>query len=378
MGFSMDKEEKRVIVKVAYNYVQLGKLDRALEEYKKLVAIDPMDFLVHSMMAEIYLKKGDKEQAISEFLKAGSLLQATNNLEKAVHAYNHILKLEPSHVESQTKIAEIVRTRLVEIDDLMRRGFVSNATEMCERLLQRLPQHPELEKKFKEIEQAGNAGVRGSAVKAEEHANQEMLANLLLMAQQYEKQESWEEAVEAYITILRLQPSEQVQERLRGIYRHLSRKEKSQTVWDRISAERQKNVEMAKQMAKSQDKPQTESAVARLMNRIAQESGTPGKPQPGQDLDRLRQQAEEKLRLAVQDRRERERQKTAPVEESSARRAEAEQESNVQLLLTQAQMYVQQNLLADAMRLAQNILEQDPQNKDVRGILLQIFQKKKL
>lgn len=375
----MDKEEKRVIVKVAYNYVQLGKLDRALEEYKKLVTIDPMDFLVHSMMAEIYVKKGEKEQAVSEFLKAGSLLQATNNLEKAVHAYNHILKLDPAHAEAQAKIGEIVRTRLVEIDDLMRRGFVANAAEMCERLLQRLPQHPELEKKLEEIGRAGNAGARVSEVKADENANREMFANLMLMAQQYEKQESWEEAVEAYITVLRLQPkNEQVQERLREIYRHLSRTDKSRAIWDRISAERLQNVEKAKQMAKTQDKPQAESAVARLMNRIAQESGTPSKAQPAQDLDRLRQQAEEKLRLAVQDRRERERQKATPAEESSAHRAEAEQESNVQLLLTQAQMYVQQNLLADAMRLAQNILEQDPQNKDVRGILLQIFQKKNL
>lgn len=375
----MDKEEKRVIVKVAYNYVQLGKLDRALEEYKKLVAIDPMDFLVHSMMAEIYAKKNDKEQAIGEFLKAASLLRATNNLEKAVHAYNHILKLDPNHAEAQAKIAEIVRIRLVEIDDLMHRGLAANATEMCERLLQKLPQHPELEKKLKEIEGVESAGGRSTPGKAEEHTNQEMLANLLLMAQQYEKQESWEEAVEAYITVLRLQPkNEQVQERLREIYRHLSRKEKSQVVWDRISAERQQNVEQAKQLAKTQDKPQAESAVARIMNRIAQESGAQAKSQPVQDLERLRQQAEEKLRLAVQDRRERERQKAMPVEEPSVRRADAEQESNVQLLLTQAQMYVQQNLLADAMRLAQNILEQDPQNKDVRGILLQIFQKKNL
>ncbi|MEW6515679.1 MAG: tetratricopeptide repeat protein [candidate division FCPU426 bacterium] len=376
----MDKEEKKIIVKVAYNYVQQGKLDRALEEYKKLVAIDPMDFLVHSMMAEIYVKKGDKDQAVGEFLKAGSLLRATNNFEKAVHAYNHILKLDPSHAEASSKIDEIVRTRLVEIDDLLRRGLNSNANEMCERLLQRLPQHPVLEAKLKEIEQAGSAKAKSPASPVEEQrTNAEMLSNLMLMAKQYEAQESWEEAVEAYITVLRLQPkNEEAQEKLREIYRHLSRKEKSQVVWDRISAERQKSVEQAKLIAKTQEKPQTESAVSRLMNRIAQESAPQPKAQPTQDLDRLRQQAEEKLRLAVQDRRERERQKIQPSEEPVSRRAEAEGESNVQLLLTQAQMYVQQNLLADAMRLAQNILEQDPQNKDVRGILLQIFQKKNI
>ncbi|MCK5243601.1 tetratricopeptide repeat protein, partial [bacterium] len=48
-----EQEEKKVIVKVAYNYFQEGKWERALSEYKKLIALDPMDFLVHNMMAEI-------------------------------------------------------------------------------------------------------------------------------------------------------------------------------------------------------------------------------------------------------------------------------------------------------------------------------------
>jgi len=41
-------------------------------------------------------------------------------------------------------------------------------------------------------------------------------------------------------------------------------------------------------------------------------------------------------------------------------------------------MYTQQNMLIEAMRLCQRILEMDLQNRDVRGLLQKIFERKKL
>jgi len=406
-----EQEEKRIIVKVAYNYFQAGKWDRALEEYKKLIAIDPMDFLVHNMMAEIYIRKGEKEQAINEFLKAASLLRATNSMEKAIQAYNHVIRLDPENKEARLKIEEIVRTRLVEVDDYMRRGSLKNALEICERLSSKLPEHQQIREKIEEIEkciaqqhQTSEAVSKSGTSEAPQTEadkaavaemkdilkNEEVVNNLLAMAEYYENKQSFEEAVEAYITVLRFQPDNiKAQNKLRQIYRQITRKDKSNQVWARISSERQKAVEQAKRLAKTKPKSTAESPAARLLNQAGNERLAELNEKNIAELEKLRLQAEERLRLAVKDRRARERQRSnisppepavpeslSTVDESN--RTNEEKDQNIQVLLTQAQMYIHQNMLIEAMRLAQNILELDPPNKEVRNILKQIYDKKNL
>ncbi len=385
-----EQEEKRIIVKVAYNYFESGKWDRALGEYQKLVAIDPMDFLVHNMMAEIHIRKGDPESAISEYGKAAKLLSATNNMEKAVHAYTRIIKLDPDNHEAKTKVEEIVKTRLVQIGSLMQRGFAKNAREICERLLDKLPDHQGVSAKLEEIDQYLNAQSQGGrsapapeaapAIKDREEPpkNEEVVKNLFDMAAHYESKQSWDEAVESYITILRLQPdNETAGSKLKGLHRRIVSQDKSQEVWYRIGAEREQSIEQAKRLAKEKGQSEVGSAAARLLELAGKE----GKGKKPKNLEKLRQEAEEKLRLAVQERRDREKQRVAgtpplPAEAPAPETGEADQ--NVHVLLTQAQMYVRQNLLIEAMRLAQNILELDPLNQDVRKILKQIYDKKNI
>jgi tetratricopeptide (TPR) repeat protein len=148
----VEHEEKRVTVKVAYNYFQSGHWDRALEEYKKLLEIDPMDFLIHNMLAEIYSRKGSKSEAVREYLNAAGLQRATNNLDKALLTYNRILRLEPENVDVPAKIAEIVQTRLQEIGEIMNRGSLAAALELCERLADRLPENTQVLEKLAEIQ----------------------------------------------------------------------------------------------------------------------------------------------------------------------------------------------------------------------------------
>ncbi|MCD4813364.1 hypothetical protein K8S19_06700 [bacterium] len=397
-----DQEEKRIIVKVAYNYFQEGKWDRALSEYLKLIAIDPMDFLVHNMMAEIHIRKDDKKKAVSEFLKAASLLSATNNIEKAIHAYKNIVKLEPDHQESIQKIETLLRARLIEVDDYVRRGSLKNALEICEKLSMRLPENNAVESKITEIEAliekqesaaqnsalSVDSGVVAQHAAAKEHddalKNEEVVKNLLAMADHYEKKQAWDEAVETYITVLRFQPANTlVQNKLKQLYRQVTQKDKSNEVWSRISDERQKSIEQAKSLAKNNPKTM-DSSTSQLLDQAGRKNPAAEKGKSFEELEKLRVKAEEKLRLAVKDRRERDEQiaSRGPVvsETLTAKDMEvdAERDQNIQVLLTQAQMYVQQNMLVESMRLAQNILELDPQNKEVRNVLKKIYDKKEL
>jgi len=398
-----EQEEKRIIVKVAYNYFQSGKWDRALEEYKKLLDIDPMDFLVYNMMAEIYIRKGEKERAVSEYLKAASLLRATNNIEKAIHAYNHALKVDPDNSEAKAKIEEAVRFRIGEVDDLISRGALKNAYDLCDRLANKVPEHPMVKEKLDHIErledEAKNPAVKEpavptAAVSKDDNLNKDVVVNnLLAMADRYEKKQAWDEAVEAYITVLRFQPEDDTaRTKLRELYRKITQQDKAAEVWTRIRSEKQMKIEQFKEIAKTKPEaaemseaapaetspaPSATAAMLDIDQRKTELGATVS------ELEKLRIQAEERLRRAVEDRRERDKSKAgvpvaAPAPEPETEPVQEKAEQDIRVLLTQAQMYIYQNLLVEAMRLCQKILELDPQNKEVRGLLKQIYDKKNL
>jgi tetratricopeptide (TPR) repeat protein len=411
-------EEKRITVKVAYNYFQAGNWDRALEEYKKLIAIDPMDFLVHNMLAEIYNRKGDKVAAIHEYLNAAGLLRATNSMEKAIQAYTRILKLDPTYQDARDKIEEVIKTRMVEVHDLIRRGMLKQALELCGRLDEKLPNHPAVAEQIAEIgklqqaqaaacvaqaEAASDPSVKEAALAAIEAAagrggdvglkREEVVKNLYAMAEMYENKQAWDEAVEAYITILRFNPDDDsARMKLHALYRKVTRQDKAVEVWERIKSEDKRRIDHAKRLAKDPEPSATDSAIPPESTpqagneALAEPMFTVPKRAEFNDLaemERLRLEAESRLRRAVEDRRERDktqREQQAPgplVSEPGMPIAADADDVELGVLITQAQMYIQQNLLIEAMRLCQRILEDEPQNQDVRGLLQKIFERKK-
>lgn len=378
-----EQEEKRVIIRLAYNYFQSKKWDRALEEYLKLIAIDPMDFSVHNMMAEIYIRKGEKDMAMQSFIKAANLLRATNNFDKAIQAYNHILKLDPENAEAKGRLEEVVKSRLLEVDDFIRRKSLKSALAVCERLAERLPDHPLVQERLQAIQlrmESGGVGMEtepAPGFQAESGDDEgihreEIVKNLYALAQRFERKESWEEAVEAYITILRYQPEdERARTSLRDLYRKITRQDQAADVWARIRSESQGRLDTAKQLAKTAAAP-PESAPREESG----EASPSALERPNPDMDKLRQAAEVRLQQSLENRRGREKQKKDA--EPAAAADGATEDPDLRALLAQTQMYIRQNLLVEAMRLCQRILELDPQNKEVRVMLKQIYDKKNL
>ena len=64
----MSTEGKKNIIKTAMLCVQEGKWDKAIVEYKKLLALDPIDYNVHSMLGDAYIKKGEDAFAYQEYM----------------------------------------------------------------------------------------------------------------------------------------------------------------------------------------------------------------------------------------------------------------------------------------------------------------------
>ncbi len=378
-----DQDEKRIIVKVAYNYFQDGKWDLALSEYEKLALIDPMDFLVHNMMAEIYLRKGDKSKAVSEYLKAANLLYATNNIEKAIHAYKQVLKQNQNHGEAKLKIGELVDIRLETIEGLIHSGDLETALDYCRKLSFKVPEMESVESKLEEIEllvrsqpldnqkpqPRGFVAIKKTE-SVEPQSNEELVGNLARMAERYETQRSWDEAIETYLTILRFQPDDQrIKNKLNALYRELTR----ETTAESASP-------APPQAASTPAGPFAPSQPASVKKEIPKTDLST----TFNEMEELRRRAEARLRQAVQDRREREKlgsQNSEHNQETVERMPsgpQEDEEKDLQILMTQAQMYINQHMLVEALRICQRVLEIDPVHKEVRKLLKKIYDKKNI
>ena len=323
----VELDEKKVIVKMAYNYFQNERWDRALVEYEKLLAIDDKDFLARNMIAEIYIRKGQKKQAINVYKEAAEILEATDDLDRAIKIYNNILKLEPDDQENIEKLQSLINNRLVLAEELVNKQELEKALNICENLIEKLPGNEVVVKKIKElmqriksIENKNRPTEKRSSLESLSSKDIEVLKNLYALAQRCEKNKDWEKAIKAYSTILCFRPDDRrVQKRLDDLTRLLATKlKKNRNINNRVTGIKNTSVLL--------DNTKEKSLAS----------------------------AEEKESLLQ------------------------EKTIEVDIILTQAQIHINQNLLNEALKLCLKVLEIEPNNKKVRVLLKQIYDKKKL
>jgi len=121
--------DKKNIVKMAYIYFQEGRWDKAIEEYKKLIAIDPEDVNTHNMLGDVYVKKGAVREAFEEYIKVSSDFSNRGQADKATIVNKKIAaldstKLTPEGQQQQSLIRETIRA-----ESAMESGDVDGAIE---------------------------------------------------------------------------------------------------------------------------------------------------------------------------------------------------------------------------------------------------------
>lgn len=129
-GSEIQLEEKRLgnvgsHFDLAVYYQKRGERAKALEEYKKVLAIDPLNSKAHNNMGIIYKDMGELDRAIEEFKMALSLDPDTDNihnnlgvaffmqgnLQKAAVEYGKALKLNPGNIEATINLGIIYKKR---------------------------------------------------------------------------------------------------------------------------------------------------------------------------------------------------------------------------------------------------------------------------
>src|SRR5688572_23235427 len=99
--------DKNKIIEAAAKLVAKGAYDKAIKEYQKVLDADPKDVRILQKMGELFQKKNDNSQAAQYFTRVAESYTNDGFFLKAVALYKQVLKLDPSLMEVNIKLAEL-------------------------------------------------------------------------------------------------------------------------------------------------------------------------------------------------------------------------------------------------------------------------------
>lgn len=120
-------EEKVNIVKMAYLYSSNGEWEKAIGEYRKLLALDPLDPHVLSMLGDAYVKKGDSASALEVYRRARKLYEKIGNYSKIQGLDRKIGKLDVQGLSIPDRHFVQGVQKILEADRLAQEGQVDEA-----------------------------------------------------------------------------------------------------------------------------------------------------------------------------------------------------------------------------------------------------------
>ena len=194
--------DKSTIIKEAKKYLARGQVDKAISEWEKLVKDYP-DAATFNTLGDLYVKKGDKTNAVSSFHKAANLFQHEGFSLKALALYKKILNIKPSDVDSLLALGELneekglttdaIKYYLATADSLSKEGNKEKLLEIYEKILTLSPSNIPLRTKVAEIY-------------AKEGLATESSQQYFQLAKLFDEKDDTEKATDYYKKALDIQP----------------------------------------------------------------------------------------------------------------------------------------------------------------------------
>jgi tetratricopeptide (TPR) repeat protein len=128
-------DDKAMMVKMAFLYVQSGEWYKAIEEYKKLIGLDPEAAHVYNMMGDAYVKKNDHVEAFQAYLKSKELYDKQGQTNKIVAIDKKISKLSPEKMDTKQRHFFLSITKTQEAENLAAEGKLEEAVAHYHQLI---------------------------------------------------------------------------------------------------------------------------------------------------------------------------------------------------------------------------------------------------
>jgi tetratricopeptide (TPR) repeat protein len=141
---STDKERAKTI-ELAEKYVKKGKLQDAINEYKKLLSGSAQDINFRNIISDLYVKLNQKDKAVEELYKIGNFYDERGLFSQTIVIYKKINRLMPNDIESTKKLADLYFNQgflseakaeyLKVAKDLKDENRNKEAIQLCEKIL---------------------------------------------------------------------------------------------------------------------------------------------------------------------------------------------------------------------------------------------------
>jgi len=194
---------KASLIKEAQKYLSKGQIDKAISIWEKLVKEQP-DGNTYNTLGDLYLKKGEKENAADSFHKAADFFIREGFSLKAVGLYKKILNINPHDADALFALGLINEERGLKIDaikyylsaadSLSKEGRKERLLEIYDKILAISPSNIPFRVKVADIYTKEGLSIEAS----KEYLN---------IARLYEEKGELEKSIEYYEKALVIQPS---------------------------------------------------------------------------------------------------------------------------------------------------------------------------
>ncbi len=100
---------KAKVLEDIQRYIQKGQIDKAIEEYERILRIDPRDYKLRQKLGDLYLRKGKNAEAVNQYMMVAEYYIRDGFILKAIALYNQILRTDPTKLAIYEKLAELYK-----------------------------------------------------------------------------------------------------------------------------------------------------------------------------------------------------------------------------------------------------------------------------
>ena len=108
--------EKAKVLKAAEKFLSQGKINAAIKEYRQIIKHDEQDLTAVNMLGDLLARAGQKDEAISCFLRIAEHYREQEFRLKAIAMYKKIEKLKPRDPDTANKLGELYAAQGLIVD----------------------------------------------------------------------------------------------------------------------------------------------------------------------------------------------------------------------------------------------------------------------
>lgn len=195
--------DRNAILHNAQLFASRGQFDAAIGEWKKLSAESPTDGSIFNTIGDLHLKRNSTAEAITAFLQAAAAFRSEGATLKAIAAYKKVLKVDPSRYEVYRHLGDLNAERGLlssAVQDYLTLGKyylkerkTKDALDVYRKIVSQDPSNLDVQQRVAEL-------------CLQENLQEEAVKTYLQLGRERSAQQRYEEAKEAYLAVLRIDP----------------------------------------------------------------------------------------------------------------------------------------------------------------------------